>query len=73
VRTFKVKSEDGLRVYQGFNRDYRGPELDHVVLYTVDGKLEVLAVDSPRQVSGVLEYLETVSGVVQILGGYSRK
>ena len=78
LRSFSVQSgpdaERDTITYRGFNRDFSGPRLEHVVLVMVDGELDVYAIDDPRNVSGLLAYLsEHEQGKTEVLGCYSRR
>jgi hypothetical protein len=69
-----VGYEPNKTIYKGFDRNFNGLDLEHVVLVTIDGELEVYALDSPNSVSSLVQYLaDEPSGQVQILGCYSRK
>lgn len=60
--------------YKGFDRNFRGPDLNHVVLVTVDGEIDVWAIDDPKKASDLVNYLtDHAGGHVEILGIYSRK
>ncbi len=75
MRTYTV---DG-KVYSGFNRSFPvtgfgtgKPELTNVVLITDEGELDAFAVDDPKKVSGLLEYLTDHHPNANILGCFQR-
>lgn len=73
-RTFTVVGPTGTpdKVYEGFDRNFDAVGLEHVVLVTVDGEIDIYAVDSPKTVSPLVKYLAEKGGNVKLLGCYSR-
>ena len=75
ARTWTAEEPDGTKTtYQGFDRDFSGPDLEHVVLVITEGELDVYAVMSPKGPLGdLLRYLVDRGENSQLLGIYSRK
>jgi len=73
-RTYSVSDEDKpTKVYYGFNRNYDPIELDYVILVTVDGELDVWALDSPQLIGDLFNYLsDQEAGIVKPIGCYER-
>jgi hypothetical protein len=60
--------------FKGFDRNFTGSDLNHVVLVKIDGEIDVWAIDDPRNVGSLVSYLaDHAGGEVEILGAYSRK
>lgn len=74
-RTYKIQDhiQGTTKTYKGFNRNYSGPELNHVILILIDGEVDVYAISNPKKTTDLIEFLSNeIAGSVEILGIYTR-
>jgi len=75
-RSYTVTDAEGYSTeFSGVDRCwFPASELEHVILYTIDGELEVLALEDPRRAAEAVRLIcEEDRGNATILGVYSRR
>jgi len=60
------------KTYHGFDLNFDAIELEHVVLVSSEGEVSMYAIDDPKRVSGLVEYLNNEGPPCQILGCFKR-
>lgn len=73
ARTYTVLTYPEKTVYKGFDKRFYPKELKHVLLFLVEGDIDILAIDDPNDYRDALKYLEDMyenDGLV-IIGPFS--